>query len=207
MTQLLQPDSNIDVGGWTGDYTDVDETSPSDADYMTVNLAADAAESFTLGLSNVTDPIEGRNHVVSIRTQIPAEVGTQQATWVATLKQGASIDVASDNWTDTDGGGWTTHTFTLTQAEVDLITDFTDLRVVVAVTTNVGNSVSIDCQCSWVQMSVPDVPTLNWPSVRDSSAWKTLIASSSPRDGETWKTFSLIFVMDGGYWKPLVAIT
>ena len=64
MTQYARPGSDIALGSWSGSYTDIDETSASDTDYMSVAATGSTAR---VGLSTVTDPVSSANHTVSVR--------------------------------------------------------------------------------------------------------------------------------------------
>lgn len=206
MAQTLTPDGDDAMSGWTGSFTDVDESPANDADYIEQEFAADVSDTFRLTFSNVNDPLVGDNHTFTIRTRIDAAPATQTGSWVAALKQGAATIATFTAWVDTDGAGFADHTFTLTQVQKDAISDYNDLKIEISFTSNAGNSVAVDAQCSWIEGSVPDLQTIHYPAVMDTT-WKELLALSAVRDSAAYSTVLLYFVMDGGFWKALVEIT
>lgn len=127
---LISPTSDITVGAWTTEiggttnlYTSVDETSANDADYIQ-SEAAPAASAVQVKFASMTDPAVSYGHYITYRIQ---KTGTGQINMVARLKQGATT-IASWSHTNVDSAV-TEYTQTLSSAEADSITDYTDLRV------------------------------------------------------------------------------
>jgi len=124
------PTSDISVGAWTTEtggttnlYASVDEASANDADYIQ-SEAAPAASAVQIKLATMTDPAVSYGHYVTYRIQ---KTGSGQLNMVVRLKQGATT-IAS--WSHTDVSAVITeYTQTLSSAETDSITDYTDLRL------------------------------------------------------------------------------
>src|SRR3990167_7123908 len=107
MPQFARPDADLVDGNWvksTGGNVDlfsmVDEASFDDADYIESGLAP-SSDACALRLSDVEDPQSSSSHVVRWRHG----------------EDGAG------------GGSWTADSFTLSGAEADAITDYTDLAI------------------------------------------------------------------------------
>lgn len=130
MTQFARPDSDIsNDGSWQNEgfgsvlYASIDEATTDDNDYAEANLGG-SAETFVVGLTNVTDPTTSALHKVTYRASdsLAADLEITVA-----LKQGATT-IASATNTSVSGSA-TDYTFTLTGTEADNITDYTDLRL------------------------------------------------------------------------------
>jgi len=63
MAQFGRPDSDITTTEIVGGFTDIDEVSFSDADYLTSNDNTTAV--YECGLSDVTDPVSAIGHICS----------------------------------------------------------------------------------------------------------------------------------------------
>ncbi len=124
--QTLRPISDIS-GNWHGEdartttlYTSIDDDPFSDSTYVespSNPVAADLAE---FDLPSAVDPVTSSGHIVRYRYG-----GT--ATLVVELRQGATVVAA---WTHTTpGAGPFLAEQTLSAAEADSITDYSDLRV------------------------------------------------------------------------------
>ena len=135
MTQYARPDSDVDTGNWSrstgsGNYFAlIDEAVASNSDYITsADYDGMEADSITVGLSNVTDPANSEDHIVSYRSKgtgggmmgnIPSltvvllETSTPIATSVNTSLTGSYVD----------------YTFTLSEAEANAIGNYDNLRL------------------------------------------------------------------------------
>lgn len=122
--QFCAPTSDVTVGSWsptsgTSLYAMLDETTPSDVDYIRTGTPADTC---TVGLAAATDPAVSTGHVVSYRIQ-----GNGTSGLTVSLRQGATL-IAS--WThDPAPTDWTTYAQLLTAGEADAITDYAALRL------------------------------------------------------------------------------
>lgn len=123
--QYLRPSSDISAGTWlpsTGAnlYAMLDEIAPDNSDYDYTPTAS----AMTVKFSSGTDPVSSTGHIVRYRIN-----GTLGSILVVDLKQGASI---IKTWTHSPAPNiFTTYEQTLSGAEADSITDYTDLRLTV----------------------------------------------------------------------------
>lgn len=168
MAQFARPDSDTSIGSWTGSpvnttgnrFQNIDESSASDSDYvLSPNNPNGAGAEF--GLSNVTDPTTSAGHVLRYRVAqgdadgtIPDGGGTA-VQMVVTLRQGGT-DIANSGTINLTGA-FADGSFTLSAAEADAITDYTDLRVFLSCTGGGGSPASRRCGvASFVELEVPD---------------------------------------------------
>lgn len=130
----IPPDSDVTVGSWKNElggstlYTSIDESTPSDADYVYYD-GATGSESFEVGLQ---DPVSdgdptGRHFLIWRGAKIG---GPGTVVMKAELIQGVAV-ICTDQQTLT--GSYQLFTYELSQAEINAITDFTDLRIRVTV--------------------------------------------------------------------------
>lgn len=129
MAQVVRPDGVVGAGGWTGGYTDINEVTPSDTNYIESPAApvGGGADDFEVSLGDPVDPLSSSGHVLTYRYAKNASGGSQVNLTVY-LKQGGTT-VASASHTNI-GSSFTEGTLTLSGAEADAITDYSDLRVV-----------------------------------------------------------------------------
>lgn len=122
--QVSLPVSDITAGSWVANgggalYAAIDETTASDADYISVAAAGSLCE---VKLAAMSDPLSSSGHVLRYRLSSPAGNPVQ-----LTLRQAASTTIAQ--WTETPGPTLADYAHSLSGAEADSITDYTDLRV------------------------------------------------------------------------------
>lgn len=159
MTQYARPDNDITrTNVNSGTYTDVDEVTASDSDYLygTNNTAV----TYECSLQNPTDPNIHTGHTIRyrvVKTYSGTPSGTGSTTYVtAYLYQGGTL-IATDTQRTLDGT-WTQYDWTISEAEAANITDYSDLRVRFyspASGGSVSNRRSVGL--SWVVVEVPDV--------------------------------------------------
>lgn len=152
MAQYARPDSDIAAGNWTPNsgstlYTQIDEVSASDSDFIQASSTETTA---TIGLSNVSDPGVSSGHVVRYRAQ---KTTTPSGSLTVRLFQG-STEIA--NQTPTLTTSWVLYTFTLSDAQANSITDYSDLRLQF---TGSSNNASRFVNVSWAEFEVPDTVT------------------------------------------------
>jgi len=147
--QYARPDSDISTGSWTTAplWQKIDEVTPNDADY--IQTAATASSTAKVGLSNVTDPQSSSGHIVRFRAR-QYNFGYNNMT--VALYQGDTL--IRSYTTPALTTSWTAYSFTLTAAEADSITDYTDLRLWFTAATI---SSVIPIQVSWAELEVPAV--------------------------------------------------
>lgn len=133
MAQFARPDGDQSVGNWTTDgggtsnlYQSIDEASPSDADYVRSELSP-SSSSYECTLGNLEDPQSSSGHVVRYRYAKDA-AGGQTINLTVQLRQGASTVIASATHNDISETV-TAGSITLSGAEADAITDYSDLRL------------------------------------------------------------------------------
>ena len=155
MTQYARPDSDISATNWTGAYTAIDEETPNDSDYITGSSSANGTDE--VGLSNVTDPASSANHVIKFRARQSGTPGHQRYLTLV-LCQG-STGIAITPTATLDGSTWTDYSYTLSSAEADALTDYTDLRLRIISSGDVGapSGSRRSVYVSWVDFEVPDV--------------------------------------------------
>ena len=160
MAQFARPDADISDGTWitqaagTDLFPQIDEASSDDADYIRTALPT-GTEACIVGLSDVTDPSVSTGHIVRWRAQVLNRVD-DTINLAIVLRQGASATIATARTGAITDGSWTAGSYTLSGAEADAITDYTDLRFSI-VKGGTQDDVGINVQLSWIELEVPDV--------------------------------------------------
>lgn len=118
-----RPNLDLSAGSWTpstgGDlYAMVDESTASDTDYISVT----GASTCSLALNGVVDPVSSSGHVIRYRAK-----NSGAGSLTVTLKQGATTIATSTNNSLT--ASYADYSFTLSGAEADSITDYTNLKI------------------------------------------------------------------------------
>ena len=118
-------------GGGATIYTTIDETSPSDADYIR-SVLTPTSDVYTTKFTSVEDPISSTGHVVRVRMAKSA-AGGEQIDVVVQLRQGyvnegspGTLIATVANLTNISET-WTTTTYNLSGGEADAITNYADL--------------------------------------------------------------------------------
>jgi hypothetical protein len=127
MAQYGRPDVILSAGGWTGVVGSIGESSPNDADYIESPTAPNDAQICKVSLSDVSDPLSSSNHVVRYRYAKNASGGAQIDLKVE-LRQGNTL-IATSGWITDISNTVTAGSVTLSGAEADAITDYTDLQL------------------------------------------------------------------------------
>ncbi|MEM2159765.1 MAG: hypothetical protein QXN55_02285 [Candidatus Nitrosotenuis sp.] len=159
-TQYARPDSDVTKDNWTTGtgsttnlYAEIDESTQNDSDYDKSGQISllDTTETLEVGLSNVIDPETSSNHIVRYAYGKDASGGAVIDLTVS-LMQGTT-QIAS--WTHNDiGTGFTLATQTLSAAQADSITNYSDLRLRFVATYSSG-IVARSAQISWAEFEVP----------------------------------------------------
>lgn len=162
MTQYARPDSNVTTTGFTGSYTDIDETAYDMSDYISGDNANNQTDYYyEVGLTNVTDPGVGTGHVLSATWNMSS---SQSHTIKIRLYQGGTQICEALNWTGTfntgspTGGGISTNNlveYTLTEAQANSITDYSDLRIRFYLKKNTSSGGRTG-RWGWAELAVPD---------------------------------------------------
>jgi hypothetical protein len=187
MTQYARPNTDISKTGWTGVsdntnlYSNIDESSASEADY---NYSThNAIRTYECKLSGVSDPSSGSGHVVSYRIAASDSIGSIPGSG----DSGNSLDVAISVYQGTTLIATTTitvpedpetQTLTLSSGEANAITDYSDLRIRFVTTASGGSGSSRrGMAVFWCELAVPNAPTEqyavksgNW---NDTTVWST----------------------------------
>lgn len=161
MVEYARPDSDVSKGNWDDPngnnndilYDDVDEVTPSDTDYIQsgTDPSNDTCE---LGLSTVVDPEVSVDHYVRYRYRKQMSGGGQPGVIDITVRllQGA-VQIAS--WThNAVTETWTPAVQTLSGAQADNISDYSNLRIEVTANKSSGARTSWG-ECSWAEFECP----------------------------------------------------
>jgi len=155
MTQYARPDSLVsNAGVWITEplWDLIDETPPSDLDYIQTpnNTGTKLCE---VGLTDVADPVSDANHIISWRGA-RSGTGTKTINTRIYLYEGAALRATTQQ--ELEGAAFALHSYTLSAAEADSITDYTDLRLrIEAILAGTGTRVG---RVSWAEFAVPDEP-------------------------------------------------
>ena len=126
--QFIRPASDVSGGNWTPStgstlYETVDEVTPSDVDYMRSENSP-SASLVSVGLQSGSDPSESSFHIVRYRY---AKSGTGTINLSFALLEGLTVRA---QWSHLDiSDTFVTGEYTLSAAEADSITDYSNLRI------------------------------------------------------------------------------
>lgn len=171
MAQFARPDSDVSfalLGGTPVDtagdrWQNIDESTPSDTDYVYSPNNPGGTNAGEFGLSNVSDPGVDTGHVLRIRTaQIDedsgahpqsANTGGTATTCAWELRQGATTIESGD----INPADFATTEVNLASGNVASITDYTDLRVFVNPSGGGGSPTNRRAVAiSWIELEIPD---------------------------------------------------
>jgi len=124
MAQYGRPTSDISVGSWgTSPLWDkVDDVTPDDATTQIQTGANPSNQTAEVKFSAVTDPVSSNGHIARVRAYT-----TKSCTLAWSIYQGATL--IANCGTITLAGSYTDYSYTLSTAQADAITDYSDLRV------------------------------------------------------------------------------
>ena len=192
VAQLARPTSDVDnshgwqnsAAGTTNLYQEIDEVSADDGTSVILSyttIGGDVDTEYIAGLGTVLDPLVSSGHIVRFRWK---RASTGSATISVFLYQGASlIATVADhlNKPSTDNA-WTTATYTLSAAEADAITDYSQLRLVFR---QPGLFVATEIfYVTWAEVEVPQ------PRKAEVS-WAELEGPSHMRAEVSWSEFEV----------------
>lgn len=138
MAQFARPDADTTIGnfqdeggGTTTIFDGIDETSPSDADYIRSPVSP-SSEIYVCRLSDVTDPVSSSGHTMRMRTSCDQDAQevldfTQQLRMTYVNEGSPGTLIATQTRSSVSSTTWTTSTHNLSGAEADAITDYTAL--------------------------------------------------------------------------------
>ena len=164
----ISPD--IETTNWspTPLYEKVDEASPSDTDTIFSTTSTAVWPSFNtydceLTLDTPSSPVGlGDRQLITLRTRLEifedAPGGTGNADFTYSLVQGTTV-IASNTHSESLMNNWQTVEYDLNEAEVNSISDYSDLRFRLSV--NIGHNSGfpdIIAECSWVEVEFSQRP-------------------------------------------------
>ena len=155
MPQFARPDSDITTTNWTRSsgssdfYTYIDEVTADNGDYVQTQTTGSGLE---VKLSAVTDPVSSSSHIIRVRNWMVGGAAGEQRT-ILLLQGGTTIATLITGTLARTVG--TQNNITLTGAQADAITDYSDLRLRFTATT-LGSGETY--RVGWAEMEVPDAP-------------------------------------------------
>jgi hypothetical protein len=183
MAQIARPASDVSIGNWVGDGGETSNlwdflNDNSDAEYIKDEGNNTTAE-FTI--DSLSDPTSSTGHIIRFRMQGNGSGGPERCQ--VDLYEGATLRASSG--TQTSRGAWATKSYTLSAAEADAISDYTNLRLKV-ISSNMGGAETM--WVAWAELEVPDAGATYARSVTDGvkfgdSITKSIVLLSSLIDG------------------------
>ena len=165
--QFLRPDSDINPGNWDDPcpgcdtdaelFDEIDEVSQDNSDYVTSDtlLIINDQDVLEVGLTDVTDPESSEEHTVRYAYR-KSQVGGITIDMTVRLLQGAA-EIAS--WTHNDiSNSFTTSSQTLSDSQINQITDYSDLRLEFTVEYVSGVAPFSEVDISWAEIEIPPSP-------------------------------------------------
>jgi len=159
MAQFSRPDNDDAIGVWSDDgggttniFQSIDEIIASDTDFVRSDTTPTAAEDYDAGMSSVTDPVSDSGHILRWRYAKSASGGRTIAINLE-LRDGSTV-ITTRSFTDISEV-FTQDTYTLSAAEADNISDYSNLNVRIDAVRS-GGGAARRGQVSWVELEVPD---------------------------------------------------
>jgi hypothetical protein len=119
------------AGGTTNIFQSIDEAAADDADYIK-SVVSPASAVYVTKLSATSDPALSTGHIMRMRTSTDQD-GQEAIDFTQELRQGYTNEgsqgtlISTSTRTGVNSTVWTTTTKTLSGAEADAITDYTNL--------------------------------------------------------------------------------
>jgi len=155
MSQRARPISDISVGLWGNpSWSEIDELNPDAAD-GTLSADGPVGDTLEVLLSSLLDPSRSSHHQLHFHGG-KSGAGALTLTW--SLRQGAGTEIAA--WTESPGLSQIVFTRTLTAAQTNLITNYTDLRIRFVADAPAGTR----AQVNWAEMKVPQLQSVSFRS-------------------------------------------
>lgn len=138
MAQFARPSADTTLGNFTdegGGTTDIfqsiDEATASDVDFIQ-SPTSPTSEVYVCALSSVTDPESSSGHIMRMRTSTDQDAEetldfTQELRQGYTGEGGQGTLIATNSRSGVSSTTWTDTSYTLSGAEADSITDYSDL--------------------------------------------------------------------------------
>ncbi len=155
MAQFLRPSADIaNPDGFTPTplWAELDEVVPDDGvTQVEKAILADSTASFTVGLSDGVDPAVNTGHIVRVKCRNASVKGG--GSFGFALKEGG-VTRATRAAATFDGTTWLQLELTLSGAQADSITDYSDLEIAVSFTSD-ADTFGITCASTWVEFQIP----------------------------------------------------
>lgn len=153
MTQYSRPESDTSPGGWTPTplYLNIDEVT---ADTTYISGTSRANDTAVMTLSGVFDPVSSSGHIMRCRAYETAGI-----TLDFVLKCGTTTITTWRPALTTTGADYS---YTLSAAEADAITNYSNLSLTLIQTYSSGTGTR-RAYVSWFVLEVPDSPTQQYP--------------------------------------------
>jgi hypothetical protein len=154
VAQFGRPNGTITTGSWSANggpstlWECIDETSFSDTDFIRTTGTASACE---VSLTSITDPVSNTGHTIRIRMRAAGSGGAENLT--VALVEGTTVIATSGNLTNRSAT-FAERTFTLSGAQADSITNYSNLRLRFSGSHAAGETIDV----SWAEFEVPDAP-------------------------------------------------
>jgi len=145
MAQYARPDADVSAGSWTPYpaspatlYDKISETSHDDATtYITTTAAATTCE---VGLSNVTDPVSSTGHILYFWATATGSGGGEKITMLLFESTTQRATSGAKTITRTT---WNEYTYTLSAAEADAITNYSNLTIKLTSAQTAGETLKV----------------------------------------------------------------
>jgi RHS repeat-associated protein len=148
---FARPDGVAGVSGtWTGTYTDMDETTASDTDFIASPSNPVSGTYYEATLGDIAGPASVSDVTVRYRYAKSAN-GGKQIDLTVELRQGNTVIATASH--SNISGSWTAGSITLTATQRAAITNWSDLRLRFSPTTS-GNGSARTAQISWAEVEV-----------------------------------------------------
>jgi RHS repeat-associated protein len=154
--QFARPDGfGSSNGSWTGTYASIDEVTPNDADFLASPSGPTSSHFYEVTLSDVGEPYTRTGITVRYRYAKSGNNAGQTINLTVELRQGSTViaSMTHNNIPGVSGSGWQQGTFTLTPAQGNAITNFTDLRIRFR-PTGTGSGQKRKAQVSWAEVQL-----------------------------------------------------
>lgn len=147
---IISPSLDVIVDGWTNIplFEKVDEIVRDDNDYIQRTIGS-ATSTCELKFQPIPPPISITGFVYKFTAARVGDFGGDSLR--VSLYNGANLIHTGQLITTLSGIGFNVYTETLTPEEIALITDYSDLRVKITYTGNIGGTT---CKVSWVQIQI-----------------------------------------------------
>ena len=148
MAQISKPDADITDGGWirsdNGTNTNLYQLVSDGTTTYIYDSSFGSPSPCTLGLENLTDPSSASDHTISVSGRYQSS----SSNIIFQLFEGATFRGGA---TGTLTNSFANYSYTLTSAEADAISDYTNLRIKLSASQGFSQ-----VQISHAQFSVPD---------------------------------------------------